>query len=64
MITIEAPFDLIEEQRKHVFSESPVGLEPVFGIASEPLDAVDLGSPLRNTFLFAHLDMHPTQPKT
>lgn len=36
----------------------------MFGITPEPLDAVDMGSPLRNSFTFGHLDMRPTQSKT
>jgi len=64
MTIVEAPFDLFEEQRKHVFPELPVGVEPMFGVTPEPFDAVDLGSPLRNSFLFGHRDMRPSQPKT
>lgn len=64
MTIVEPPFDLFEEQGKHLLAESAVGVEPVFGIAPEAFDAVDVGSPLWNSFLFGHGDMRPTQPKT
>lgn len=64
MTIVEPPFDLFEEQGKHLLAESAVGVEPVFGIAPEAFDAVDVGSPLWNSFLFGHGDMRPAQPKT
>lgn len=64
MTIVEPPFDHFEEQGKHLLVESAVGVEPVFGIAPEAFDAVDVGSTLRNSNLFGHGDVRPTQTKT
>jgi len=64
MTIVEPPFDLFEEQGKHLLAESAVGVEPVFCVAPEAFDTVDVGSSLRNSFLFGHGDMRPAQPKT
>lgn len=64
MTIVEPQFDFLEKQDKHPYAETALGLEPVLGIAPEAYYAVDMGSPLRNSFLFGHRDISSTQAQT
>ncbi len=66
MAVIESPFNFFNVQRKEIFLNTTIRVQPVFGITPEAFDAVDVGaSPsLVNSYAFIDNHMNPTQVKS
>jgi len=54
---IEAERNFTQEKMEELFGQSPVVVEPVFGITPKALNAIQMVSPLRLAFLLAYDDM-------
>ena len=63
MAVIESPLDLFKVQRKEIFLNSTIRVQPMFGIAPEAFDTVNIGSSLGYSFAFIDNHVNTTQVK-